>query len=967
MISNTSNTSNTPYTNMETYFSKFDNFSKTIEHYGHRADAEHDIEFECILKKPFISKYNFLRIFDMCKRKSCQDSYWKNIRNESITLDVSIEHCRLTIYGKFYINKFLKNEDAVFDFPNGTWSLIKKIREEESIDIDDGSFRLSLKRETVIKKNTNDYAFLMSSLTNRNITNQNKWYRLKKRESYQVENEFVIDLTVVKEGPNIKNLCEKYEVELEYTPNSNSRFNSLIFKKILYQLLKSHRDSMYLKPVSVLKAIYEKYKEDVSPFYKIKNNNSHTERFPDFGPKVVSLSMERLQNLHKDIQDNVVQYTITEKTDGLRMIGYVFENELYLHGSKSDYFHPTNITLKGGHNGCVFDGEYVDELKDRTMVHHYLIFDCYLYRNSEVVALEDIRMQNLIDRLKLLDGVVFNADPIFVVKKKVLKVISHGPQNSLYADSKTRLSEAGDGNYEIDGLIYTPNEAVGGAKLWENYDRGGPNNKAIVKTDITFNRLLKWKDTEFNSIDFKITFLKDHDDFLEIGDDRVLMRVKECTLSVGYNSKTSPIDYYEFLNRLKQLKHKNNHGCYTTSVFKSHDPINNESYLVRLPIYDDQIRCKEKNSWSGQIIRNGDIVECKYVKDAPGKFKWIPIRIRKDKDVPNAYTTAIDIWKSYFNPVTKKTIISGENIQINSDVYYAANSINNHIDINIRKFHRLVKDGIFSEILEKDGSGKKLLDIASGRGGDINRYYKFNINKVVGVDHSTSNLHKNPDGAYARLLEKAKNNKAFDFSKYIFLAGDGSKLFSKNDSFHNIYKNIVDDKILFQDACSFDAASIFFAIHYMFKDNTSFQNLLQNLDDNIKIGGYFGGCCFDGDIIDGLFSNKETTTLNFNNSARDKILRIEKLYDKKENFGSTIQVEQFSIGMQHNEYLVDFNVLIGGMKTIGFDCVHTKTFECINTEYNERGTAYTLNALERNMSFLNRAFVFKRIKKNDAT
>lgn len=917
------------------YFEKLDGFNRILNLYGNRARENLYLEFECILKKP--TKSTFLRVFEMCRTKSCQNG-WKNISNESCHLDIGINRkFRLTIYGLFYIKKFLRNEDEILEFPAGAWDIIEKTKEDSS-DFDDRSFRFALKKEIPIERGSAQHQMIMSTLPT-----SEKFYRLKKRESYEVENEFVIDMTVIRQGKNKKKLSNEYEIELEYTPKQpKTNFDGSIFIKILNELLTSQRDSVYLKPMSVLKDVHESYLNVTQFFYK------PVQRFPDFGPKVVSLSMERLQTLQYEIEEGV-KYTITEKTDGLRMLGFIFKGELFLRGSKSDAFHPTNVRVDTKYDGSIFDGEYVNEMKDGSNVNHFLIFDCYFYKT------DDIRMNALIDRLDKVQNIFSTSkkgdDDIFVVKKKDLRIL-----NDLYKDSEDKLVEAENGLYDIDGLIYTPNEPVGGSTLWSGAKNG--NFPKIVKTDKTFDRLLKWKDTDFNSIDFKITFIEDRDDFLKVGTDFVFTQMKECKLSVGYNSKTTPINYYEFLKRTRLMKRSDPSDPFIIDIFKSTNPLDRNSHLVCIPIIDDMVRCKKNNDWSGPVIRDGDIVEFKYEKDAPGLLKWVPIRIRKDKEIPNAFDTAIDIWKSYFNPVTRKTITMGEGIKVESDVYYVKNSTANDVDGNIRRFHRLyVKDLIFNDIFDgSSNSSKKLLDIASGRGGDLNRYVKFGIETVVGVDHSVSNLHKNPDGAYYRLLDAIRKNPGFDFSKYKFLAGDASKLFSDPNSFHDIYKEVVSTSSYFDYQYQFDAATIFFAIHYMFKDHTLFQNLLQNVDDNIKVGGFFGGCCFDGEIIDDMFKSSENTNTLDLKKGEDKILRINKKYTKKTDFGSAIEVLQYSIGMMHTEYLVSFELLIDELKKRGFVVVHTKSFK---TLYDEQ-SKYKLSIEEQKISFLNRAFVFER-------
>jgi hypothetical protein len=47
----------------------------------------------------------------------------------------------------------------------------------------------------------------------------------------------------------------------------------------------------------------------------------------------------------------------------------------------------------------------------------------------------------------------------------------------------------------------------------------------------------------------------------------------------------------------------------------------------------------------------------------------------------------------------------------------------------------------------------------------------------------------------------------------------------------------------------FDTVSCMFSAHYFFKDRVTLDGWLQNISDTLKLGGYFVGCCFDGDAV----------------------------------------------------------------------------------------------------------------------
>ena len=47
----------------------------------------------------------------------------------------------------------------------------------------------------------------------------------------------------------------------------------------------------------------------------------------------------------------------------------------------------------------------------------------------------------------------------------------------------------------------------------------------------------------------------------------------------------------------------------------------------------------------------------------------------------------------------------------------------------------------------------------------------------------------------------------------------------------------------------FNITSCQFALHYFFENVGILNNFLQNVSDCTKVGGYFIGCCYDGDKL----------------------------------------------------------------------------------------------------------------------
>ena len=342
-----------------------------------------------------------------------------------------------------------------------------------------------------------------------------------------------------------------------------------------------------------------------------------------------------------------------------------------------------------------------------------------------------------------------------IIPRVILKKFIPLTEDTLHVSCKTCLHDVENDIYENDGLIFTPNDKVGGNELYENKNAHElRSDYDFVKSGKDFKRLLKWKDTQFNSIDFKIKFIGTHERPLKMGDDYVMNTFMICLLLVTYDQKQEPFTRNQFIEFMKNPEPIHNKKTFV-ETFKPCNPEDEYAHRVILPIVDGQVRCKVNDSWTGTKISENDIVEMIYDKDADVEYRWTPIRVRKDKDFPNFYKVASDIWQSYYRPVTLSIMIGDESIpsiEDEVDVYYNDSASS---DSKLRQFHRLcVKNALFEETLGKS-EGKRLLDLGSGRGGDISRYFDYDA-EVVGVDGSVDNLHNQYSGAYVRLSKLCK-------------------------------------------------------------------------------------------------------------------------------------------------------------------------------------------------------------------
>jgi predicted NAD-dependent protein-ADP-ribosyltransferase YbiA (DUF1768 family) len=175
-----------------------------------------------------------------------------------------------------------------------------------------------------------------------------------------------------------------------------------------------------------------------------------------------------------------------------------------------------------------------------------------------------------------------------------------------------------------------------------------------------------------------------------------------------------------------------------------------------------------------------------------------------------------------------------------------------------------------------------------------------------------------------------------------------------------------------------DCAAIMFALHYLFKDEATFNGLLENIRDSVKVGGYFIGCCFDGEAVFELLRNVKMGEKKVGMERGANIWTLVKQYDQEElpastaAFGMAIDVEFISIGTSHREYLMPFSLLTEKLATIGLELLNAAELKAIGLQHSTNmfeesykmaaaaGKKYDMSDVVKQYSFLNRWFIFKR-------
>jgi hypothetical protein len=378
-------------------------------------------------------------------------------------------------------------------------------------------------------------------------------------------------------------------------------------------------------------------------------------------------------------------------------------------------------------------------------------------------------------------------------------------------------------------------------------------------------------------------------------------------------------------------------------------------------------------------IEDNSVVEFVYQRiygEYTDLFKWTPVAVNhlKTRLFREGHTGVLmtesygnHVWNALTNGITDTQMREGNVPEEDlSHLYYAQNNAVRLKKYPFQIFHnRVVKDKLIMAacpaIIKKSRTMEgSLLDLGAGTGGDSLKWKLGLLKDIVGIEIVKESV----EIARANYLsfKGAKPNTTF-------IWGDSGKLiFPDYDAALDGYNKGLLKKVILSKN-QFDVVSMQFAIHYLFENEIKLRTFLQNVSDNLKIGGYFIGTSMDGsrvvELLRGLKKPAEGII------GDDILWKIEKKYSatmkwdaKKPMLGHKIEVYINTIGIPHEEYLVNYAYLEEILKEYGFELEVIRGFGDIyamgDEEYKDDMKA--MSDAEKTFSFLHNEFRFKKTK-----
>ena len=722
-------------------------------------------------------------------------------------------------------------------------------------------------------------------------------------------------------------------------------------------------------------------------------------------------------------------YTVTEKADGMRKLLYIDDaGKVYLINSSMQIQYSGMKTQEKQCFSTLIDGEHILYGKTKQYINLFKAFDIYFINEEDNRSLPlyikdtgaKSRYLNLINFIKLLKPSIKNEtgsqiNVLRIEAKTFYLVDKNSP--SIFAHCNKILSDVNSGlyEYETDGLIFTPSLIPVGQNV---------KGDSIENRKKTWIHCMKWKPPEFNTNDFLVTTIKNEQgndaihDIIETGQNvtslEQTIKYKILTLRCGYRSK--------ILNPCQDIIDddiiiRNPKETYKPAAFYPTNPTDNEAHICNIKLVKDRNGTYQMMTEEGEAFTDKTIVEFKYIMDNRSKWRWVPLRVRYDKTAlyiagetvyGNDYEVANNNWKMIHEPVTEEMLITGEGIptDIETSVYYNRGKKKSKTEA-MRDFHnKYVKNKLISCV---SGPGKTLIDFAVGKAGDIAKWRSSKLSFILGIDISEDNIENKQDGACVRFIEHYNRFKTD--MRALFINGNSIYNFKSGEGLRSQKDKMIYNAVIGVGANSekqlgkgvkaqygkaingFDVASCQFAMHYFFQDQVSIKGFLQNLSENTKVGGYFIGTCYDGSVLFNRFQTMSKGESIVISDEGETLLEITKQYDNI-NFnndssclGYGIDVLAETINKKFREYLVNFNYLERVIENYGFvkltpeECkdigipssidnfstLYKKMLHEIKTNKTARqfGKADKMSGNETEISFLNKYFIFKKIKNVD--
>ena len=941
------------------------------------------------------------------------------------------DHVRFTLVGFGIIQHYCK-DDILAGKPFEAIIKDRSSVADANLDIQEYNLRIKSRRETPMARDDARVNDILGQWPS-----QNKAFRLIKRWTFKGKG-IRYDLSMVRSTPrdskndfkwvrkfkdnSILNSLPIYEIEVELERSeieSPEEAYKILIRGIGEVMRGIQRNSLLIRK-SKVQSVLEAYASIVG-----------TPTFRGVSPKTLEY-----KNMKVEIEDKVPNirqgYNVTDKADGLRVHGFCNdEGELFLIDMSMNVY-KTGLTNSSCAKSLV-DGEWVTRNNENKQIHLLLLFDIYLAKGAEDVsklAFQGGRHTKMVEWVENFNGLGLkrSAGSQLLVSYKTFLFGKDGDKSIFLNAGRIRDTSR---IYPTDGLIFSSNSAPIPGKPSATFDyqfKWKPSEDNTIDFLVTVE-----KDPDLPSQDRIINGI--HPISGDLKQYKILRLYIGSSTDPAYDDPRATILYNQPLPVDVGGVKGGRTDDYKPILFNPKDYPDTMANVC----YREVLENKESGDYyavterSVEPIRDRAIIECRYDSSQPPGWRWIPIRVRNDKTerllkamaskkvkkgdsvyarTLNSEKVAESVWNSIHEPITESMIRTGadqptdkEALELITDrtaiskKYYDRKAPKEDL-MKVRgmiDFHnKWVKERVLYQKVFMKGPGLTLIDVAVGKAGDLHRWVRGKAAFVLGIDAAGENIRDSRNGAYNRYMGSLVENGRDNVPTCVFVIGESQGNYQngsagatpeEKDILCSVFGKVkpqgatppyINQYAAGRLANGVDIITCQFAVHYFFKDEEMFNGLLKNIQDNLKIGGYFIGTTFDGDSVFKLLRGLPEGGHRSGTDNNSVLWTITKRYNLDEipggsdGFGIPIDVDFISIGTSQTEFLVPFNLLVEKLKSIGLELLDkeelaklglgasTALFDTTYDMARKAGFKYEMNDGIKQFSFLNRWFIFKK-------
>ena len=745
------------------------------------------------------------------------------------------------------------------------------------VNLDDGS-ETTMMKQTIRKYDVYDYDLRMSVAYERKgvvVTDTNAYNMIREKS----RTSFALPFGSLDLTVVVQQDVQKSTYFTKYEVEMEiTRFDERGIMGYLMIVLQNRQDNFYVISGTEKRRVISQYRDLVGCNYFV-------------GAQPESLHKERIGTLYK------TEYSVTDKADGDRALMIVDDRGcVYFVDNNLNRIFKTDVVSKN--HGTVLDGEIVKTAQSV----HFLAFDVLVSDNSDIRGNREYTLRK---RLDVVGDVIKNTECTDYYKISAKRYYF----GNVFTGAKCILDSVSEKFYGNDGLVFTPvNDPYPRVKKWSG--------------------LLKWKPPHLNTIDFyakRVTNTNNHNNHSK-------------TTSANSTDESGNGTWELYVQANVQTNNSVNNNNNTTGnannrrtqkvLFDVSKLCNEETRIVT---YETSFSDDLCDPTTGEKYTSGTVIEFSWDTKA---MKFMPVRTRWDKTVNplkhgNYSGVACDIWNTINNPIEADYLLkfySNVKSSDKSDVYFE----------RMRRFHNRVKEFLYNKYCKNT---ERLLELCSGRGGDMHKWTFNNVKTVHGYDISERSVQE----CYRR-LESIQH----PHGDYKFYPLD----LTRSDAYQIVHKNQPDQ---------FDVVCCQFGVHYFFRSEDTFNNFVKILDTNLRTGGNLVVTFMDNHCLDQLFGAKSVVT---HEQGDEVVYRIERAANRVTTNGVPFG-NRLSITLNGNnvlsegsdEWIIDFDHFVKTMGERGYQCVETEVFSKL---YNPQLVGVELSDYEKEISSLNRYCVFQK-------